>query len=82
MSGELLISPWILVGVWSFTAPKSESLIWSASSFPLASAARLECHNGWWALKSPMMIPWVLRLSNKWLMLVCDPLVQDDAEGM
>lgn len=28
VSGELLVSPAILVGVWLFLTPKSESLIW------------------------------------------------------
>lgn len=47
MSGELVVSPRILVGLSSFTTPKSESLIWSARSSPLRSAVRFEFQSVW-----------------------------------
>lgn len=37
MSGELVVFPRTLVGISSFTSPKSDSLIWSARSFLLES---------------------------------------------
>lgn len=70
----------ILVGVGSFITPYSESLTWSAISLPLASVLTLECHNGLWALKSPIIILFVL--SSRWLMLVMEPLGQDEVGGM
>lgn len=80
ISGELMVSPAILVSVGSFITPKSESLIWSATSFPLVSVLMLECHRGWWALKSPVIM--LLVSMKSWLMLVIDPLGHEDNGGM
>lgn len=46
MSGELTTSPADLVGAWSLSMPKFESLIWSAMSFPLVSVWIMENQRG------------------------------------
>lgn len=80
MSGELSVSPCIRVGVSSLLVQKSESVIWSARLFPLASAGRAECQSEWCALKSPMIIPSVL--SRRCSMFDGVLSVQDDIGGM
>lgn len=55
ISGELVVSPAILFGVWSLATPYFGSVIWLAISDRLWSAFKFECQGGWWQLNSPMI---------------------------
>ena len=52
-SGEVQVVAVILVGMSSFSNPRSASSIQSARSRPLASSSSSEFHIWWWPLRSP-----------------------------
>lgn len=79
MSGELVVSPEILVGAGSFAAPYADSLIWAASSVPLIYSLRTACKSEWWALNSPMMMPKCC--SNRCSIFTEDPGGHEDDGG-